>query len=141
MARYNSKPVVVEKSAETLFDHISNIGSYQQRLEALPEEERAKLGDVKFTDDSIIINAAPVGEMRFDVVERTRPSRVVLSAAQSPVPLTMAVELSPVGESSTAVSSVREGEIPMMIKPLVGGKMQEAADKFGELITTFFGRQ
>ncbi len=141
MARYNSKPVVVAKPAETLFDHISDIGSYQQRLDELPEEERKKLGDVKFTDDSIIITAAPVGEMRFDVVERTRPNRVVLSAAQSPVPLTMAVELSPVDAESTSVSSVIDVEIPAMLKPLVGGKMQEAADKFGELITTFFARQ
>lgn len=138
MARYTSKPVEIARSADSLFDRISNIGSYQQILESLPEDERSKLGDVKFTDDAIIITAAPVGEMRFDVVERTRPERVVLSAAQSPVPLTMSVDLTPVDEEKTSVAARIDVEIPAMLKPMIGGKMQQAADMFGNLITTFF---
>lgn len=139
MAHYSSKPVTVSRPAGQMFEAISNIGAYQQRLDELPAEERARLGEVRFTDDSIIITAQPVGEMRFDVVERVAPQRVVLQAAQSPVPLTLAVCLKPVGEEATEVTSEIDVEIPAMLKPLVGGKMQEAADKFGDLITTFFG--
>ena len=29
-------------------------------------------------------------------------------------------------------------DIPVMLKPLVGGKMQEAADKFSEMLSTLF---
>lgn len=138
MAKYSSKPVTIDAPIEDVFGKISNISAFQDRLDMVPAEERAKIGDVRFTDDSIIINAAPVGEMKFNVVERTAPSRIVLSAEQSPVPLLLSMNLTPAGENATAVVSDIDVEIPAMLKPLIGGKMQEAADKFGELLTTFF---
>lgn len=138
MATYKSKPVVIAHPVSEVYDKISNIEAYQQKLDALPEQAREKLGDVRFEHDSIVITAAPVGEIRFTVEERTAPSRVRLKAEQSPVPLTLAVELEPESETSTKAVSKIEVEIPAMLKPLIGGKMQEAADKFGELLTTFF---
>ncbi len=141
MAKYSSKPVVVERNNAEFFDKISNIGAYQQLLDQLPDYERAKLGEVKFADDAIIITTRPVGEMRFDVVERVAPERVALAAAQSPVPLTISINLKPVDDATTQVVSEIEVDIPPMLKPLVGGKMQQAADMFGNLITTFFANK
>ncbi len=138
MAKYSSKPVTIDAPVDEVFAKISNISAFQERLDMVPPEERAKIGDVRFTDDSIIINAAPVGEMKFNVVERTAPSRIVLSAEQSPVPLLLSMNLAPAGDNATDVVSDIDVEIPAMLKPLIGGKMQEAADKFGELLTTFF---
>lgn len=138
MASYSSKPASINKPVEEVYERISNIGAYQQKLDSLPAEVREKIGDVRFEDDAIVITAAPVGEIRFAVKERVSPSRVTLAAEQSPVPLNLTVNIEPDGESSTKATSVIDVEIPAMLKPMIGGKMQEAADKFGELITTFF---
>ncbi|MBD5241591.1 MAG: hypothetical protein K2H50_05370 [Paramuribaculum sp.] len=138
MASYSSKPAVINKPVDEVYERISNIGAYQQKLDSLPAEVREKIGDVRFEDDAIVITAAPVGEIRFAVKERVSPSRVTLAAEQSPVPLNLTVNLEPESESSTKATSVIDVEIPAMLKPMIGGKMQEAADKFGELITTFF---
>ena len=138
MAKYKSKPVVIHHPAEEVFDKISNIGAYQQKLDELPAEVREKLGQVRFDPDAIVITAAPVGEIRFAVKEKVRPASVTLSAEQSPVPLFLTVRLEPETDSSTNAVSEIDVEIPAMLKPMIGGKMQEAADKFGELIATFF---
>ncbi|MDE5837829.1 MAG: hypothetical protein K2H39_02120 [Paramuribaculum sp.] len=138
MASYSSKPASINKPVEEVYDRISNIGAYQQKLDSLPAEVREKIGDVRFENDAIVITAAPVGEIRFAVKERISPSKVTLAAEQSPVPLNLTVNLEPDGENSTKATSVIDVEIPAMLKPMIGGKMQEAADKFGELITTFF---
>lgn len=138
MASYSSKPAVINKPVDEVYERISNIGAYQQKLDSLPAEVREKIGDVRFEDDAIVITAAPVGEIRFAVKERVSPSRVTLAAEQSPVPLNLTVNLEPESENSTKATSVIDVEIPAMLKPMIGGKMQEAADKFGELITTFF---
>lgn len=138
MASYSSKAAVINKPVDEVYERISNIGAYQQKLDSLPAEVREKIGDVRFEDDAIVITAAPVGEIRFAVKERVSPSRVTLAAEQSPVPLNLTVNLEPESESSTKATSVIDVEIPAMLKPMIGGKMQEAADKFGELITTFF---
>ncbi len=138
MATYKSKQVTISHPIEEVYERISNIGAYQQKLDSLPAEVEDKLGDVRFEPDAIVITAAPVGEIRFAVKERIKPSSVKLSAEQSPVPLTLSVNLTPDSDSSTNAVSQIDVEIPAMLKPMVGGKMQEAADKFGELITTFF---
>lgn len=123
---------------EEVFTRISNIGAYQAKLDSLPAEAREKLGDVRFTDDAIIINTAPVGEICFAVTERHEPDLVRLAAKQSPVPFGIAIRLESVEPELTRISSEIDVDIPMMLRPMVGGKLQEAADKFSELITVFF---
>lgn len=138
MAKYISKPVSIHRPIETVYSGISNIKAYQEKLDSLPAEARAKIGDVRFTDDSIVINAVPVGEMRFTVIERKEPTRIVLQAEQSPVPLMLSVDLREISQDETEVKSEIDVEIPAILKPMVGGKLQEAADQFGNLIRTFF---
>lgn len=138
MSTYKGKVALVQQPVAQVYDKISNLSTYQQRLESLPGELRAKLGDVRFTDDSIIIAAQPVGEITFRLVERVAPSLVRLEAVQSPVPFAIKIQLEPEGENATRVNPELNVDIPAMLKPMVGGKLQEAADKFGDLITTLF---
>lgn len=138
MATYSGKPVVIDHPASDVFNRISNLESFQQRLDLLPAEARAKLGDLRFTADSIIITAPAVGEMTFNVTERTAPSHLKLEAANSPVPFAIAIDLKSLSGSSTEVATRLDVEIPAMLRPMIGGKMQEAADKFSEMFSTLF---
>lgn len=138
MAIYKGKPVLVGQPIEMVFEKISDMSGYQARLDSLPEEARAKLGDVKFTEDSIVINSGPVGEICFKIVEKSAPTLVKLSAVSSPVPFGIAIRLSAENEGATNVASELDVDIPAMLRPMVGGKLQEAADKFSELVTLLF---
>lgn len=138
MAKYSGKAVVINHPAEEIFNRISDLNSFQERLDSLPAGAREKIGDVRFTADSIVITAAPVGEMTFSVTERTPSSMLRLTAANSPVPFEISIALKPVDENSTEVSTALDVEIPAMLRPMIGGKMQEAADKFSEMFTTLF---
>lgn len=134
MAKYSSKPAVVSASAADIYGRLTDMEAYQQRLASIPEEQRKQLGDIKITNDSISINTPQLGNITLDVVERVENERVVLSAVQSPVPLTLAVTLEAKGEAETQVQSVVDVDIPAMLRPLIGGKLQEAAEKFNEMI-------
>ena len=138
MSIYKGKPADVHQPIEEVFPRISDIGAYQAKLDSLPAEAREKLGDVRFTDDAIIINTAPVGEICFAVTERREPDLIRLAAKQSPVPFGIAIHLESDGPALTRVASEIDVDIPAMLRPMVGGKLQEAADKFSELITMFF---
>ena len=134
MAKYQSKPVAIEQPIEVLFDRFSDISLFQQRINEIPEEARAKMGDVTFEADAICINTPQVGQLKFKVTERTAPGHIVFSAVGSPIPLAMAIDITALSETSSEVVTAIEVEIPAMFRPLIGGKMQEAADKFGEMI-------
>lgn len=134
MSTFKSRPVAVQKAAAEVFDTVSNLGALQQRIDTLPDEVRQKAENVRFTDDAIFITAAPVGEIRLDVTERVAPERLTLSAANSPVPLSLSINVSPDGETQSSLVGSVDVEIPAMLKPMIGGKMQEVADKLTEMI-------
>ncbi|MBO5272969.1 MAG: hypothetical protein IJ352_09730 [Muribaculaceae bacterium] len=134
MAKYESKPVAVNQPIEALFDRFSDISLFQQKIEEIPAEERAKIGDVTFEADAICINTPQVGQLKFQVTERTAPGHIVFSAVGSPIPLSMVIDIKSISESASEVVTAIDVEIPAMLRPLIGGKMQEAADKFGEMI-------
>lgn len=139
MAKYSGKTATVRQPINDIYNKVSNLNSFQQRLDELPEEARQKLGAVKFTDDRLIIQAPGVGEITFVVAERIEPTLLRLSAENSPVPFNIIMNFKEIDPATTEVATDLDVEIPAMLRPLVGGKMQEAADKFGEMFSNFFG--
>jgi len=134
MSTYSSKPTTVNHPVEELFERFSDLSNLEHKLQELPADQLAKIGEVHFTPDSMSIITPQVGELKFQVVERQAPNRLVFSAVSSPLPLQMSLNLNAIDASSTEVTSAIDVDIPVMLKPLIGGKIQEAADKFGELI-------
>lgn len=134
MTTYSSKTIELQMPVETVYARISDIGGFQSRIDQLPEEVKSKIGSVRFTDDSIIINAAPMGDMVLKVTERIPQKRVAFTAQGAPVPLVMAINLEAAGDDKTNVVTSIDVEIPAILKPMVGPKLQEAAEKFGDMI-------
>lgn len=103
-------------------------------MDSLPEELKAKMGTVTFPDDETLAFTAPgVGEMKFRIVERREPDAVKFLADTGVVPIYVLLELAAAGEEATDITASIEAEIPAMLRPLIGGKLQEAANKFGEM--------
>lgn len=133
MAQYKSKAITINRPAEFISDKFADLSVFAGNLDAMPEAERARIGDVSFEKDSITIDTKQVGTIRFQVKERTR-SRVVMNAVGSPVPLDLIVNLTPVGTESTEIVTEIDVEIPAMLRPMIGGAMQKAVDQFGDLM-------
>lgn len=141
MADYKGKPTRLEHPVEEIYDRLVDLGRYGERLAALPEEQRRMIGDVRFTDDSIFITAQPVGEIQLKAVTRRRPEEIALEAVGSPVPMMMKILIdrdAAAPDTAGTVTPVVSVDLPMMLKPLVGPKLQESADKFGDLLTKLF---
>lgn len=135
MSTYTSTPTVVNRPILEMYQRFDDLTMFASKLEQLPEEQRAKIGDVSFTKDSIAINTPQIGQLRFDVTERIAPTKVVFGTASSPVPLTMAINFKTITDDTTEVTTVIDVELPAMLRPFVGPKMQQAADQFGVLMS------
>lgn len=134
MAVYKAKPVNIEKPADFIAGQFADLTRLQSALDNLPAEERAKVGDVQFTTDAIIMQTAQVGEIRFQIKERTS-ERVAFVAGGLPMPVVMAVDMKPLGADTTQVEASLDIDIPAVLRPMVGGAMQKAVDQFSDLIS------
>lgn len=132
MATYSSKPVVIQKSAEELASRFGDFTILQEKIDAMPAEQRQAVGNVSFTPDTITVSTPQMGDINLKAIERSA-SGIVLEAQGSPVPMKLKIDLKPLTEASTEVAGVIDVDIPAIIKPMVGPTLQKAADKFGEL--------
>lgn len=132
MAKYTSKPTVIGLPAEDLAAKFSDFRQMQSKLDDMPKEERERVGEVSFTEDTIIITTPQVGQIRLRAAERT-PQRLVLKAENSPVPMALNVDFHPVDDTHTEVIGEMDVDIPMMLRPLIGPALQKAVDQFGSL--------
>lgn len=134
MSKYTGKPYRVNKPRTLLFQGLSNLSQIRERLDSMPADLQQRLGTVNFPDNETLAFTAPgVGEMKFRIVERNEPSSVRFLAETGVVPIYVTIDLTEADADSTDVSATIEAEIPMMLRPLVGGKLQEAADQFGQM--------
>jgi len=138
MSTYTGQAIDISRCREDVFDRISNLGEYQQHIDRLPEDVKAKIGDVKFTDDSIVITAAPVGEIVLKLVECQRPSRLAFEAQGAPVPLRVDISLEENSTGKTSLTPAINVEVPAMLRPFVAPKMQQAANQMGSMLGNLF---
>lgn len=135
MAKYESKKVEISRPRAEAYERLSDLSRLQGALDALPADQREKLGDVSFDRDSITIQTSQVGEIKFAITSRRPDEQLVFGTPSSPVPLSLAVNLTDgPAEGTTEARTVIDVDIPMMLKPLIGGKMQQAADQMADLI-------
>ena len=138
MAVYSGKPVTIGRTIDDIYAKVSDLSQYKEMVESLPAEQREKLQGVEFRGDAFKMDAPGVGELVFKIIERTAPNHVGLNAEGCPIPLKLSLDLADVDGASTRLTPRIEMQIPAMLRPFIGNKIQEAADKFGEVFTSLF---
>lgn len=136
MSTYKGKTTLVEKPVGELYERLSNLDNLREALDRIPPEQSSQLGSISVEGGALSIGT-PVGNVTFEVTEAERPTKIVYGAVTSPVPLTISLHLEEKSADSTEVTPEIEMELPMMLRAMVGSKIQEAADKFGEVIALF----
>lgn len=133
MAKYKGKSVRVNVPASNIAEKFSDLSKLSEFADNIPAEEKARIGEINFESDAIVITNPAAGKMVFRVTECT-PEKIVFSA-DAMVPLGITVDLKPVDDGNeTDVSTILDIEIPALLRPMIGGKLQQVADSFGDLI-------
>lgn len=138
MAVYSGKPVTIGRPIDDIYAKVSDLSQYKEMVESLPADQREKLQGVEFRGDAFKMDAPGVGELVFKIIERKAPTHVGLNAEGCPIPLKLSLDLADVDGASTRLTPRIEMQIPAMLRPFIGNKIQEAADKFGEVFTSLF---
>lgn len=134
MSKYESKIKVAKGSPEAIYSFLADMSRLRQ---ALPEQLAQK--DVEVSADECAFTVDKLGRVAVSVAERTPFSMVKYAMkAAMPVGIDLFVQIkeapveTPEPESRIKVSLV--ADIPMMLKPLLGSKLQEVVDKLAETL-------
>ena len=140
MDSFKSAQHVIACDAATIYSKLTNPSLIQQLIEANAEiidgQARQHLDTVKFTEDSIAIQS-PMGEvtLALDHENSIDGRRIVYKASQSPVPISMVINLEPQPDATTMSTAELQLNLPFFLRKMVEGQLQEGANRFGELLT------
>lgn len=132
MAKYKGKSAVIYRPIASVYERFSDLSVLEEVLRDRPDA--SQMAEIKFDDNSLTIVNNQVGEIRFDVTERVEPTKIVFTAANSPLPIVMTINMLAITENSTEVSTEIDVEIPVMLKAFIGPKLQQVADQFGVMM-------
>lgn len=126
-----SPKVTVEKSAQELFDLLSDVKSFEK----LMPENIAKFEVIG--DDAFIFGLKGMPEIKLKMKEKVAPSKIVLGAASDKLPFTLVANIDSVSDTSSAVKLDFEGDfnpmMAMMIKGPIGKFIETLAGNMGKL--------
>lgn len=139
MSKYSGTPFTVAAPIQDVYDRVARVEGYQQMLDSkladASEELRQKVEEtlqgIRFQDGKIILTAPGVGEVAMVPGQNVPPTHVELSAEGAPVPIIMALDLQDLGAEGTSLTPSIDVELPAMLKPFLGPKLQEAARTMG----------
>lgn len=138
MATYQSDNIEVNASAEQVYSRLSNLEGLGDLLkkapaDQIPDDQRQMLENIKITADSITFPAGGVGEIKLSIKEKIEPSRIVLVGVDTPVPMTLTFDITPLTSETCHVKAAFDLQIPAMLKMMFNGPMQKMVNQFAQM--------
>lgn len=135
MAEYSINPTNVRTNIDRIYSVVSNPEKIKELTAKVPAEAQDKLKEMEFESDSITLNVGPVGKIKLAVTERVEPNKIVYTAQNSPVPMSMTLKLDKVDEGNTTLNGSLNLDIPVFLRPMVDGKIKDALAKVSERLS------
>lgn len=117
-----SPKVTVEKSAEELFNSLSDVKNF----ETLMPDNIAKFEVTG--EDSFIFGLKGMPEIKLKMKEKIAPNKIILGAASDKIPFTLIANIESISDSSSSVKLDFEGEFNAMMAMMVKGPISKFID-------------
>lgn len=149
MSKYQSEVKIIHASQYQVWNRISDLSQFQVMKDNMSPEQKAMikakiaeqgdgkftLSDFSFTRDTALFKVSGM-QMGIGIVEREEPMKCVKFAAdQSPVEMTLWIQLLPNAPYETRCRVTVEVDLPFYLKPLVGKKLDGVADQLADMLT------
>ena len=131
MSKYESSIKTVPYPQEAVYRNISDLSNLARIRDRIPSD---KVQEFTFDQDSVSVSVPPVGQITLRIVEREEPKCIKFEAVQSPLPFKLWVQILPIDELTSKMKVTVDADIPMMLKPMVNGPLQDGVEKVADAL-------
>lgn len=140
MKTYESKQKQIFRSQIDVYEMLGDLKRLEQYAAALPEEHKNKLKDLTFTHDSISFSVQPIGQVILRIVDREAPKMIKFGADNFPVPFNLWIQFVGVTDRDTRMKLTLKADIPLMLRPMVGNKLEDGIERMADMIAMVLNR-
>ncbi len=139
MATYKSDEVTLNAPAERVYEKLNNLEGLgdlikNAPIDQIPEDKRGMLDQIKVTPDTISFPAGPMGALTMRKTKCVAPTLIHLEGEGAPVPMSLNLKLTPMGDSMCGAVVEIDIQIPMMLKPMISGPLTKMTKEFANLL-------
>lgn len=148
MAKYESKVKEVNALQANVYNRLSDLSQLQAIKDNMPaevkEQIKAKmneetggklaLSNFNFTTDTASFKASGM-DVCIRIIDREPTKCVKFTADNSPIAFTLWIQMLPAGPYTTKIRVTLDVDIPFYLRPMIGSKLDGAADQIAEMLT------
>ncbi|MDR0370782.1 MAG: SRPBCC family protein [Prevotellaceae bacterium] len=126
MIKYESEIKTISSSEEVVFNMLSDLNNLKNigQIDAI----REKVKSITFDTDSIRVEIEMLGQVGFKIIEREPNKTIKFESENSPVGITMWIQLKQVAAVDTRMKITVKADIPTMLKLMIDKKLKEGVD-------------
>lgn len=137
--KYESAWTPVNAPAQAVYSRFSNLENLSSLLAnipagTVPADKKELIDQIEVTADTLRVPGGPVGAITLRMTRKEEPSLIVLEGENTPVPLSLSLEIRPVSDNSSEVKVAVELEVPAMLAPMVAGPVKKMVEQFATVI-------
>ena len=131
MTKFESSIKQVPYSQEAVYRNISDLSNLERVRDRVPED---KLESFSFDADTVSVSVPPVGKITLRIIEREEPKCVKFETVESPMPFNLWIQVLPVTEESSKMKVTVKADIPLMLRGMVSGPIQDGVEKIADAL-------
>ena len=152
MSKYESQIKEIgapQDAVYTKLADLSNLAQVRERLNdpAVREHLKAQVSEDKIQDisqkldtmtfdtDFVTIDMPPVGQITLRVIEREPYKCIKYQAQNSPIPLTLWIQILPISPTNSKLRVTLDAQLNMFMKMMVEKHLRTGIDRFADMLT------
>ena len=132
MAQYESSVKCIPYPQDRVYAKLEDLNNIEGIKDKLPQD---KIKDLTYSRDEASVNVPPIGNVTLRVVDREEPKCIKLEVANSPVPLTIWIQIIPNGETASKMRVVSKAEINFMLRSMIEKPLKEGLEKIADALS------
>jgi carbon monoxide dehydrogenase subunit G len=126
-----SQVKTLQYNEEEIYTVLSDLSNLERVKDKIPAD---KVQDMSFDRDSCSFSVNPVGRVKFSIIDREPFKTIKIAADESPVEVTLWIQLKQTGENDTKMKLTIRAELNPFLKPMLSKPLQEGVDKIAEVL-------
>ncbi len=140
MNTYESKQKQLFKPQAEIYATLSDLTQLEKYVNALPTEHKDKIKNLSFTPDSISFNIDTIGHVVLRIIDYETPKMLKFGAENFPINFNFWIQLVSVSDYDTRMKLTLKADIPFILKPMIGDKLDIGIERIADMITMIINR-
>lgn len=133
MTEFVSGVKAIPYSVSEVYPILSDLTSLELVKDKLPED---KIKNLSFDKDSCTVNVSPIGDVTFEIIERTENDTIKLKGKNLPMEIYFWVQLVEKDADNTRMKLTIKADLNMFLKPMLSKPLTEGIEKIAEVLAS-----